>query len=124
MLDEDMTGGDLNFDAMEPAPPSEAELLEARVVLALERVPEVVIPEAFAKRVAGMVPARREIAVKTTRYGRNAAIVSMAVLMVAVLLIARGAAHESVVRMTLEWVLCGQLLVLGVGVGLRRWNLR
>ena len=119
MLDKGM-----KFNAAEMASPTEAELLEARMVRELERPPEVVIAAEFAKRVAGMVLARREVAVKTTRYGRNAAIVSMAVLMVAVLLIARGAAHESVVRMTVEWVLCGQLLVLGVGVGLRRWNLR
>jgi hypothetical protein len=115
MLDEG-----LNLDATKP---NEVELLEARVVRALERTPEVLISAEFAKRVAGMVPVRREVPVRATRYGRNAAIVSMAVLVVAVLLMARGAAQESVVRMTVEWVLCGQLLVLGVGVGLRRWNL-
>jgi len=123
MLDESLNGEGLNLDAMEPASPTEAELLEARVVRVLEHAPEVVIAADFAQRVAEMVPARRVVAVRRTQYGRRVAMVALAVMLVALVALTPRSAHESVLRMTMEWVLCGQVLVLGVGLGLKRWNL-
>ena len=104
----------------------EAMLLEARVVRALERVPEPVradLAEDFAARVAARVPARRVVAVRRTQYGRRVAMVALAVMLVALVALTPRSAHESVLRMTMEWVLCAQVLVLGVGLGLKRWNL-
>ena len=90
------------------------DALEERVVRALERVPEVRIPAEFAARVAGRVPKRREIAVRPARYGLMAMRISVAVLVLALVVVAMHATVRSVIGIALEWVLCVELVTLAV----------
>jgi len=89
--------------------------LEERVVRVLERVPEVRIPAGFAARVAGQVPERRAFAVRPARYGLMAMRISVAVLVIALVVVAMLAGgRSSVFGIALEWVLCAELVALAV----------
>jgi len=90
------------------------DALEERVVRALERVPEVRIPAEFAARVVAQVPKRKEIAVRPARYGLMAMRTSVAVLVLALVVVAMHATVRSVIGIALEWVLCAELVALAV----------
>ncbi len=70
---------------------SAGEELELRMTRALERVPEMAIPEDFAARVAGRLPKRRAIsssswpALRTTRFGQIAGMLCLLALLAAML---------------------------------------
>jgi hypothetical protein len=89
--------------------------LDARVVRALERVPEVTIPADFAARVGGMVPARRVApTVQSTRIGYKAMAGSMVALLVAMVLLAPRSMGHGATWVVLEWTLCGQFVLLAL----------
>jgi len=90
------------------------DALEERVTRALERVPEVRIPAEFAARVVAQVPKRKEIAVRPARYGLMAMRTSVAVLVLALVVVAMHATVRSVIGIALEWVLCAELVALAV----------
>jgi hypothetical protein len=90
------------------------DALDERVVRALERVPEVTIPEDFAARVAGQVPERRAFAVRPARYGLMAMRTGIAVLLIALVVVAMRTGGRSVFGIALEWVLCAELVALAV----------
>ena len=91
-----------------------SDVLEERVVRALERVPEVTIPAEFAARVAGRVPVRKEIAARPARYGLMAMRVSVVVLVLALAAVAMHSGGRSVFGIALEWVLCAELVALAM----------
>ena len=93
------------------------DALEERVVRALERVPEVRIPADFAARVAGRLPERRAFAVRPARYGLMTMRISMAVLVLALVVVAMHSGGRSVFGLALEWVLCAELVGLAVWLG-------
>ena len=93
------------------------EVLEERVVQALERVPEVRIPVGFAARVAGQVPERRAFAVRPARYGLMTMRISMAVLVLALVVVAMLTTERSIYGVALEWVLCAELVALALWLG-------
>ncbi len=86
--------------------------LEARITLALETSPEVRIPVNFASRVAGQLPPRPAVKLTRTRYGRNVAIVCMAVLLVLMLAFARHLSSSSLLWGSVEAILCAQFALL------------
>lgn len=59
------------LDQNEPMPTA-TELLDQRIVRALEAAPEVRIPAGFAARVASQLPARRPVSLTQTHYGQSA----------------------------------------------------
>ena len=91
--------------------------IDRRVVRALERAPEVSIPAGFAARVVGQLPARSAGAVTPARYGPVAMRISMAVLVVALVVLGMRSADHSVFGIALEWILCGQLVVVAMWLG-------
>jgi hypothetical protein len=93
------------------------DVLEERVVQALERVPEVRIPVGFAARVAGQVPERRAFAVRPARYGLMTMRISMAVLVLALVVVAMLTTERRIYGVALEWVLCAELVALALWLG-------
>jgi hypothetical protein len=98
--------------------------LERRIVSVLEAAPAIAIAEDFAARVCAQLPVRRAVSVRATRYGRNAMWVGVGVLLVALFAIAMQGLARSVVGVTLEWILCGEFVVLAVGLGMGRRGFR
>ena len=100
------------------------EMFEARMTRALERVPEMAIPEDFAARVAGRLPKRRAVsswpALRATRFGQGAGVVCLLALLAAMLLLALRANLHSVFWTGLEWTLCAQFVVLAMWLGVWR----
>jgi hypothetical protein len=98
--------------------------LEERLIRALETRPELHIPADFAARVASQLPAKKAVSLTPTYYGRNAMLISMVVLAIALLALALRSADHSTFELTLEWILCAQFLSLAVWFGTRRQGLR
>ncbi len=57
---------------LHPADKAADDLLDQRVLRALEIAPRIDIPADFAARVAGKLPARRPVSLTATHYGQNA----------------------------------------------------
>jgi hypothetical protein len=66
----------------------EVELLDQRIVRALETVPDLHMPADFAVRVASLLPARRPVSLTPTHYGQNAMLIGMVVTLAALLALA------------------------------------
>jgi predicted phage tail protein len=94
--------------------------MDERLVRALDARPVVAIPADFAARVARQMPARRPVLLTPRHYGRNAMVVCMVVLGVALLLVA--ALHAGTVSAAVQvtvWILYAQFLGLVVWAGMR-----
>ncbi|MBS1799067.1 MAG: hypothetical protein JSS95_04495 [Acidobacteria bacterium] len=102
----------------------EERALDERIVRELERVPEIsaTIPSDFAARVAAQVPARREITVTPTHYGRTAIWISFGVLFVALVALSTYSFVASTIGAAVETFLCVQFLAIAVWIGVRRWR--
>jgi hypothetical protein len=98
--------------------------LEARVIRALELGPELRISADFAARVAAQVPMRKPVVVTETHYGRNAMVIAMLVLFVALVAVASRMAGNSAFALGMEWILCAQFVAFGVWLGVRQWRVR
>ena len=109
MSDKPMNDGNDRMDA--------AVGMNQRLAAALERVPAVEIPAGFAARVAGQLPARRVVGVTPARYGMMATRVAVVVLSIAIVVVALRAAGHSMFGITLEWILCGELVGLSMWMG-------
>ena len=96
---------------------SDVDSMDERLTRALERKPAVDVPAGFAARVAGQVPVRRAVAVPTARYGLLAARIGMAVLVVALVVLAMRHADGTVFGITVEWILCAELVGLAAWLG-------
>jgi hypothetical protein len=99
----------------------ESELLGARIVAALERAPEIRIPEGFAARVAAQVPAVAAIPDAqpyAIRYGRAAVVMCMVLSAAAMVMLAPRATGHAIFWMSLEWGLCAQFCVLAACWGM------
>lgn len=106
--------------------PIDVRVLDARIVRALEKSPDVaaVIPENFAARMVGRVRVRRAISLKPTHYGRNAMFLSMAALVLVLLVLALGGRDSSMFEIVLDWCLCAQLIALAMWLSMKRRGLR
>ena len=122
-----MRGEEMNQKSIEElAQEMEERALDMRVISALEAVPDLSdsIPADFAARVAAKVPARRTAiaAAVPTHVGRVVMWVCLAVLLIAMLFVGRGAEH-SVVSTVVVWTLFAQFLGLAVWLGVRQWRM-
>jgi hypothetical protein len=99
----------------------EGDQLDARIVAALERAPQVRIPEGFAARIASQVPSAvglpdaRPFAI---RYGRAAVALCMVLCAAAMVLLAPRATGHAIFWMSLEWMLCAQFCLLAAWWGM------
>jgi predicted phage tail protein len=94
--------------------------MDARLAQALDARPVAAVPADFAARVARQMPARRPVLLTPRHYGRNAMVVCMVVLGVALLLVA--ALHAGTVSAAVEatvCILCAQFLGLVVWLGMK-----
>jgi hypothetical protein len=98
----------------------ESHELERRIVGALEAAPAVTIAEDFAARVCARLPERKIVSVRATYFGRNAMWAAAGVLLVAQLAMAMRGAERSVAGVALEWILCGEFVLLAIGLGTGR----
>jgi hypothetical protein len=98
----------------------EGRELERRIVGALETAPQVTVAEDFAARVFAKLPARKVVPVRDTQYGRIVMWAAVGVLLLALFAIVMRGAERSVVGVTLEWILCGEFVLLAVGLGMGR----
>ncbi len=111
-----------------PAAPEEAEgVLDLRIVQALERAPEVRIPEDFAARVAASVPART-VRLRQARLAARAPVRRVAYAMAVVCLVAVAASMVALARhsgqrvfyQVLECVLAFQFCIVAAWVARSR----
>lgn len=122
-----MSGDEMNTEvpSEQAARELEERILEARIVLELERVPDlsVSIPEDFAARVAAQVPNRKAVASgPASHYGYTLMGVSLVVLFVAMLVLAARGFGSSTIGLAVEWSLFIQFLAITVWMGTRRWR--
>jgi hypothetical protein len=100
----------------------EVELLDQRIVRALETAPGLQIPVDFAARVASLLPVRRPVSLTPTHYGQNAMLIGMVVTLAALLVLA---AHTTGHALgLLESVLFAQFSALAVWLSVWRYGLR
>jgi hypothetical protein len=103
--------------------PDSQPALDARLNQALETAPAVRIRADFAARIASQVPllpAPATASITPRHYGRNAAIASMAVLLVLIFAIAHRATGSSLLWITTQWIFCAQFTLLAVWLAGRR----
>jgi hypothetical protein len=98
--------------------------MDARLVRAMEARPAVEIPAEFAARVAGQLPERRSVSLTPRHYGRNAMVVCMVVLGVALLGLALDRTSGTTLGVALEWFICAQFVALAMWLGVWRRGLR
>ncbi len=103
--------------------PTAAELLDQRILRALETQPEPHIPADFASRVASQMPARHTVSLTPTYYGYTAILIGMVVTLVALLVVAAHAAGRAAIGLP-ESFLFAQFIALAVWFGVRRHSLR
>jgi hypothetical protein len=92
--------------------PSDEQRLDAKIARALETAPEVEIPASFAARVAAQVPPLETVALTPRHYGRNAAIVSVGVLLALIVVFAQRSMGSSLLWTSIEWIFCVQLALV------------
>jgi hypothetical protein len=98
---------------------SESQLLETRITLALETAPRSEIPPDFAARVAAQMPPLTAVTLTPRGYGRNAAILCMAVLLALIFAFAHRAA-ASPLWTSMEWIFCAQFALVAVWLAVRQ----
>jgi hypothetical protein len=104
--------------------PTATELLDQRIVRALEVAPQPRIPADFAARVASQLPARRPVSLTPTHYGHKAVLIAMVVTLVAVITLALRAAAGPANPGLVESLLCTEFIALAVWFGIARPSLR
>jgi hypothetical protein len=97
----------------------EAQLLDARITLALETAPQLEIPPDFATKVAAQVPPLKTMTLTPRGYGRNAAVICMAVLLALIFVFAHRA-FASPLWTWMEWTFCAQFALVAVWLAVRK----
>jgi hypothetical protein len=97
---------------MNPEGPSDERWLDAKIAHALETAPAVEIPAGFAARIAAQVPPLETVALTPRHYGRNAAIVSVGVLLALIAVFAHRSMGSSLLWTSIEGVFCLQLALV------------
>jgi len=102
---------------------SAQQALETKITLALETAPEICIPSGFAARIASQLPPLASATVTPPRYGRNVAVVCMAMLLALILIFAHRATGTSLLWSSIEWIFCVQFALVAVWLAVRRARL-
>ena len=98
---------------------SESKLLDARITLALETAPRPEIPPGFDAWVAAQRPPLTPVTLTPREYGRNAAILCMAVLLALIFVFAHRAG-ASPLWTSMEWIFCAQFALVAVWLAVRQ----
>jgi hypothetical protein len=98
---------------------TDSSRLEAGIIRALETPPQFSIPNDFAARVARQLPPLQLPAITPARHGRNAAIVSMLVVLILIFAFAQRGTGTSHFWLSMELIYCAQLVLLAVWLGTR-----
>jgi hypothetical protein len=98
------------------------DLLEKRIVLALETAPQTEIPADFAARFARRLPPRPEIVLTPNRNGQRAAVACLVVLLGLMLAFAHQATGTSLYWFSLESIFCAQFALLTVWLVARSYS--
>ncbi len=91
---------------------SDERSLDAKIAHALETAPEVEIPPGFAARIASQVSPLETVAFTPRHFGRNAAIVSVGVLLALIVVFAQRSTGSSLLWSSVEWIFCVQLALV------------
>jgi hypothetical protein len=105
-------------DEMKPG----LDLLEKRILLALETAPQPEIPADFAARIARRLPPRPEMVLTANRNGRRAAVACLVVLLGLMLAFAHRATGTSLYWFSLESIFCAQFALLAVWLVARSYS--
>jgi hypothetical protein len=97
----------------------EAQLLDARITLALETAPQLMIPQDFAAKVAAQMPPLKPVTLTPRGYGRNAALISLAVLLALIFAFAHRTG-ASPLWTSVEWIFCAQFALVAVWLAVRQ----
>jgi hypothetical protein len=109
-------------DKMKPVSDFASDLLETRILLALETAPQPEIPADFAARVARQLPSRPAVALTPKRNGQRAALACLVVLLGLMLAFANRATGTSLYWFSLESIFCAQFALLAVWLAARRYK--
>jgi hypothetical protein len=109
-------------DKMKPVSDFALDLLETRILLALETAPELEIPADFAARVARQLPSRPAVVLTPKRNGQRAAVASLVVLLGLMLAFAHRATGASLYWFSLESIFCAQFALLAVWLVASRYK--
>jgi hypothetical protein len=100
------------------------DILDQRLVRALDAAPEIEIPADFAARVASRLPARpRPVSIATTHYGDKAIFIGILVTLFALVALTLPTAGRATFGLV-ESFLLAQFLALAVWLSIRRHSLR
>ena len=97
----------------------DAQLLDARITLALETAPQLNVPPDFAARVAAQLPPLTPITLTPRGYGRSAAMICMCVLLALIFVFAHRAG-ASPLWTWMEGIFCAQFALVAVWLGVRQ----
>jgi hypothetical protein len=109
-------------DKMKPVSDFASDLLETRILLALETAPQPEIPADFAARVARQLPSRPAVLLTPKRNGQRAALACLAMLLFLMLAFANRATGTSLYWFSLESIFCAQFALLAVWLVARRYK--
>jgi hypothetical protein len=109
-------------DKMKPGANFALDLLERRILLALETAPQPEIPADFATRVARRLPPRPVVVLTPKRNGQRAAVACLIVLLGLMLAFAHRATGASLYWFSLESIFCAQFALLAVWLVARRYT--
>jgi hypothetical protein len=109
-------------DKMKPVSDFALDLLETRILLALETAPEPEIPADFAARVARQLPSRPAVVLTPKRNGQRAAVACLVVLLGLMLAFAHRATGTSLYWFLLESIFCAQFALLAVWLVASRYT--
>jgi hypothetical protein len=105
-------------DEMKPS----LNLLERRILLALETAPQPEIPVDFAARIARQLPPRPAIVLTPNRNGQRAAVACLVLLLGLMLAFAHRATGSSLYWISLESIFCAQFALLAVWLVARSYS--
>jgi hypothetical protein len=115
MHDEPLNPDNLSQSAM--------EVLDQRIIRALETAPEPQIPADFAARVASRLPARRPVSLTPTHYGQNAMLLGLMVILAALVVLAVHSTGQAAFGF-LESLLFAQFIALAIWFTVWRYGWR
>ncbi len=94
------------------------DLLDQRLIRALETAPSITIPSEFADRIAARLPAHPPasipVSIPATHYGRTAMLIGIVLILSAMLALAAHTANHSTFQLAIEWILSAQFVVLTI----------
>jgi hypothetical protein len=96
----------------------EAQIFEEKITLALETAPRPEIPPDFAAKIAAQMPPLTPVTLTPRGYGRNAALISQAVLLALIVVFAHRSG-ASPLWTSMEWIFCAQFALVAVWLAVR-----